>query len=279
VEHEIHEHIEHAAHEGGSHSSLPQWIGITVAVLGVIMALCSAQVGATRTELIATVVEEDGAKNHFQEVSNKYRALQAQLQHLHASMPNPEVLETRNAELKALAKEVKNPDTAQEIKAGDLQTDKILTTVTPAKDDVERFLKLIGRIREETGAAREWSESYHDAVGVHTSTAQRFEIALLCAEIGIVIASVGLLLSRRVHFARGALAIAVTLGVLSIGIAGVTKMVNTHTLHDAEQKIRAAEDHLASKNSDKDDFKDDKKLEDEILRNIERLTAGARGGL
>src|SRR5579872_2222296 len=73
VTHEIHEQIEHAGHAGGKFA---QWIGITVAILGVLMALCSAQVGAARTELIATMVEENGAKARFLTVSNKYRTLQ-----------------------------------------------------------------------------------------------------------------------------------------------------------------------------------------------------------
>src|ERR1700678_1729946 len=76
VTHEIHEQIEHAGHEGGS-SYLPQFIGITIAILGVVMALCSAQVGAARTELIATMVEENAAKGRYTAVANKYRNLQA----------------------------------------------------------------------------------------------------------------------------------------------------------------------------------------------------------
>ena len=53
-------------------------------MLGVLMALCSAQVGAARTELIATMVEENAAKTRYLSVANKYRSLSAQLQQLHA---------------------------------------------------------------------------------------------------------------------------------------------------------------------------------------------------
>ncbi len=57
MSHEITEKIEHAAHEAGN---LTRYIGLTIAVVGVLMALCSAEVGAARTELIATMVNENG---------------------------------------------------------------------------------------------------------------------------------------------------------------------------------------------------------------------------
>lgn len=107
--HDLHEHIEHAGHEGhDKHSGrLPQFIGITIAILGVIMALCSAQVGAGRTELIATMVEESAAKAKYTAVANKYRNLQAQLQQLHAAMPDLDYQKKKNEELKVLDAEAK----------------------------------------------------------------------------------------------------------------------------------------------------------------------------
>jgi uncharacterized membrane protein YhiD involved in acid resistance len=273
VAHEIHEHIEHAAHAGheGGSSRLPQFIGITVAILGVLMALCSAQVGAARTELIATMVEESAAKARYMAVANKYRNLQAQLQQLHAAMPNLDYLKKKNADLKAIDAEVKSPDSRNTIKATQLGIDKILNTVIPTEKDVGRFLALIHRIREENEAAREWSESYHDAVTVHENTAARFEISLLGAEIGIVIASVGLLLARKTMFARSAWGIAIALGLLSLGVAIATKVHNTHALHGAEDKIQKSEHHVTSLNRDKEDIEEDKKLEAEILEEFKEL--------
>jgi hypothetical protein len=274
VPHEIHEHIEHAGHGGGAAGNLPQWIGITVAILGVLMALCSAQVGAARTELIATMVEENAAKTRFLSVSNKYRTLQAQLQQLHAAMPDPETLAKMNAQIKKLKDEVKNPEALQGIRATELHTDKVLNTVTPTEMDVLRFLNLLDRIREESEAAKHWSESYQDAVHAHENTAGRFEIALLAAEIGIVIASVGLLLSKRVGFARIAWGVSIVLGITCMGVAGATKVINSRTLHDAEQKIQSSEHHFHSMNKDEEDVAEDKKLEEDIRRDIKKLTAG-----
>jgi hypothetical protein len=274
VSNEIHEQIEHAAHAGEPHGKLPQRIGITIAILGVIMALCSAQVGASRTELIATMIDENAAKTRYLAVSNKYRSLQAQLQQLHAAMPNPELLAQKNEQLKALKAEVKNPETMHGITASELQAEKILNTVTPTEADILRFLSLLDRIREEAAAARNWSESYQDAVKAHVSTAERFEIAMLAAEIAIVIASVGLLISRPQAFARGAWTIAMLLGALSLGLGGVTKITQSQALHAAEERIQSTERHYSSKNRDEEDVVEDKKLENDIRKEIKRLTAG-----
>jgi Domain of unknown function (DUF4337) len=279
VAHEIHEHIEHAGHadsHGGSR--LPQFIGITVAILGVLMALCSAQVGAARTELIATMVEESAAKARYTAVSNKYRNLQAQLQQLHAAMPDLDYLKTKNGEIKALDAEAKNPDTRISIKATALNADKILNTVTPTEKDVKRFLALIDRTRQENEAAKHWSESYRDAVQVHEHTADRFELALLGAEIGIVIASVGLLLAKQRLFAGGAWGIAILLGVLSMGVAAATKINNNHAFHGAEEKIHTSEKHFIGMNKDEEDIAEDKRLEEDIreeLKEMKKLVPGS----
>ena len=265
--HEIHEQIEHAGHGGhGEHGSsrLPQIIGITVAILGVLMALCSAQVGAARTELIATMVEESAAKARYTAVANKYRNLQAQLQQLHAAMPDQGFHKGKNEELQHLVAEVKNDDTKKGIKATGLHTDRILNTVTPTVADVERFLTLIRATHQESEAAKEWSESYRDAVKVHENTAGRFELAMLAAEIGIVIASVGLLLSRQKPFAMGTLGTAIVLGLISMSVATITKATNAQALHGAEEKIATSEKDFGNMNKDKQAFEDDEKLEKQI---------------
>jgi hypothetical protein len=208
-------------------------------------------------------------------VSSKYRTLQAQLQQLHAGMPDPAHLAKKNEELKTLLAQIKNPETMQGIRASELHAEKILNTVTPTETDVLRFLSLVDRIREEGEAAKEWSESYQDAVHIHANMAERFEIAQLAAEIGIVIASVGLLLSRKVGFARVLWAIALVLGIISLSVAGVTKFNNMVKLHDAEEKIHASEHVYEAKNHEEADVVDDKKLQEDIRRDIKRLTTGS----
>jgi Domain of unknown function (DUF4337) len=272
--HNIHEEIEHAAHgdhDHGPQSSLPRWIGITIAMLGVLMALCSAQLGAARTELISTMVEENAAKAQFMAVSNKYRMLQAQLQHLHAAMPDVEFMKKKNEEFKTLESATKNPETKQGLLASKLTSDKILNSVIPTPGDVERFLDLIDRTREDNEAAKKWSDSFHDAVALHKDSAEHFEYALVTAEIAIVIASVGLLLAKQLVFARGAFTIAVILGATSLTIAGGTFINNKRALHATEEKIEASHHHFMEKNKDKEDVEQDMKLEKEMRKDLPEL--------
>jgi hypothetical protein len=270
--HEVSEHIEHAGHESGQRS-LARWIGITIAVLGVLMALCSAQVGAARTELIATMVEQTGASLQYQTVSSKYRTLQAQLQQLHALMPDPQFIAGTNAELKTLETQAKNLDTAQTIKVVRLETKKILNTVTPTRADVLRFSKLIRRHREETEGAKVWSDSYKDAVELHALSASRFEIAQVAAEIAIVIASVGLLLSNQKWFARGVWLVALLLGGISLTLAAGTYIVNNHKLHGAEEKIAEGHQHFLGMSREKEDLAEDEKLMEDVEKDIEKLSS------
>ena len=58
---ELTEHIEHAAHsaehgEDDGRKQLSRVIGITMALLGVLLAICAALVSGSRTELLATLV-------------------------------------------------------------------------------------------------------------------------------------------------------------------------------------------------------------------------------
>jgi hypothetical protein len=278
MSHEIQEqleHAEHASHDAGA-GRLPQWIGITVALVGVLMALCSAQVGEARTELVTTMVEENGAKAKHTAVANKYRNLQALLQQLHAAMPDLAYLKKKNDEIKSLEADVQSPEGKAHLKAGRLQAEKILNTVTPTAADIDRFLKLLEHTREEAESAKHWSESFHDAIKVHENTASRFELATLAAEIAIVIASVGLLLSRQRMFARGALYIAIALGVLSLSVAAFTEITNSRALASAEEKIHASEHHYVTMNHDDQDQAEDKKLEEDIIKEmgeLKKLTA------
>jgi Domain of unknown function (DUF4337) len=274
VSHEITEHIEHAGHDGhesGHGGAISRWIGITIAILGVLLAVCSAQLGAARTELITTMVEENAAKSKYAAVATKYRMLQAELQHLHAAMPNLDDLEKKDTDLNTLQGEVKSEDVKQELKAFHLHMAKVLNTVIPTPTDVERFLIILDDTRKETEAARKWSESYRDAVEVHKDSAEHFEYALLCAEIGIVVASVGLLLGKQVLYARVAFATALVLGLLSLSIAAGTFAVNKQKLLKAEPEIMVSESAYEKTNKDEQDIAEDEKLEDEVRKDLPRL--------
>src|SRR5260370_9859656 len=94
---------------------------------------------------------------------------------------------------------------------------------------------------------------------------------MLGAEIGIVIASVGLLLAKQKHFARGAWGIAIVLGLFSMCVAGATKINNTQALHGAEDKIHTSEHHFAALNKHPADIAEDKKIKDEIIEEFKEI--------
>ncbi len=260
--HEIHEQIEHAGHAGHGGSLLPQFIGITIAILGVLLALSSAQLGAARTELVATMVEANDTSLKHQTISTKTLMLLANLQQLVALQADEGDLKKADEELKKLEAEVKNPEIALVIKANHIQTKKILDTVTPTDEVMVHFAENIRANEKEGEAAKEWAESYEGAIQTHAATAEHFEIALLGAEIGIVVASVGLLLAKKVWFARGAWGIALLLGVLSLSVAGWTKIENSGALHAAEQKIHDAKHHYEELLSKRTSDTDEKMLEE-----------------
>jgi hypothetical protein len=271
VAHEVSEHIEHAAHEPGHQGNLTRWIGLTIAVVGVLMALSAAEVGAARTDLIATMVDENGAKNEYQTVSTKYRTLQAVLQHLHAAMPELKLMEDADKDLTALTAEVKNPDTAQGIKATRLETKKVLSAVIPTGEDVTRFMKLVERHEKEAEAAKEWAGSYRDAIDVHKNSAANFELAQVAAEIAIVIASVGLLLQSRKVFAKGAWVAAMLLGALSLTLFAGTYIIDHQRLHGAKEKIHESQAHFKGMIKEEDDVAEDRKLIEDTKKAIEKL--------
>ncbi len=86
------EHIAHAGHGGhgeeeghAAHSKLGTYIGLTMAILGVLLAFCAAKVGGERTELVQTLVEQQNAHAKYQAQDIKHRVAFLQLQAVHAS--------------------------------------------------------------------------------------------------------------------------------------------------------------------------------------------------
>ena len=85
------EHIAHAGHEGhdggdghAAHSKLGTWVGITMAMLGVLLAFCAAKVGGERTELVQTLVEQQNAHAKYQAQDIKHRVAFLDLETVHA---------------------------------------------------------------------------------------------------------------------------------------------------------------------------------------------------
>src|SRR5438552_1346767 len=94
--HELIEKMEEAGHaaqgHGGGHGDGKggpgKAIGITMAILGVMLAFCAAMVGSARTDLIRATVEQSNLWGVYQAESTKYRVMQADYEMLHALTPN-----------------------------------------------------------------------------------------------------------------------------------------------------------------------------------------------
>ncbi len=254
--------MSHGAHGHGDTSNpLSKYIGITMAMLGVLLALCSALVGAARTELIATMVEQTNTSLQYQAVATKHRTLLAQLQQLHALMPlDPVAFEKSQNEIKRLVADNARAPIAPALSQLQLEGDMILNSVVPTPSDVARFVELVRLFDVQRVAAHEWAESYEDAIHVHSMQAEHYEWGQLAAEIGIVIASIALMLvSRRAWL----------LSLLMLGgavvIVGFTFVTSRAQLGSAHEKIHHAKTHYESTIDVKGEQAGDDKLIADIL--------------
>ena len=262
---EMLEHMEHASHAGheaghGGGKPIGKFIGLTMAVLGVMLALCSAMVGASRTELIATMVMQTNVSLDYQSVSTKHRMLNSQLQQLHALMPL-DMTDFNKAEtqLKAIEDAAKGKDYEPVIKVVRLEIGKVLNTVTPTHSDVLRFVELVRKFDSQREAAKEWAESFDAAIEAHAQGAEHFEWGQLCAEIGIVIASIGLLLTSRFAWY-----VSITFGVIAAVIIVVTFMTTRAAVHKGESHIEEAKAKFEKLVDPKVEKEGDEKLLEEI---------------
>jgi len=246
--HEIAEKIEEAAHEKGGghagHGGIGKFIGLTMAVIGVLLAVCSAYVGSERTEFVRTMVEQSNAYTEFQASSTKYRAMMAQAQQTYAVTPS------RNLATEALGRldQISVPMGAQELATLEKGTLKELTTLmTPRTSEIESFLATIQRYDEERTAARGWAESYDDEVRAHFEGSERFEKAQLLAEIGIVIASIALLRSSRTFWC-----VSIAAAVVCAVLVGKTWTSLQHEVQDGLEKQHRAREHYEELRGGKD---------------------------
>ena len=237
------EHMEHAAHGdhghggGGKDASLGKYVGITMACLGVLLALCSALVGASRTELITTMVKQTNTSMKYQTISTKYRMLVSQLTQLHALCPDPKQFGGWDDESKKLAGGMSNPDLGKLAHMIRIENAKNLNAEIPTREDLMRFANNVKGLDKEMEAAQEWTESFEDAIEAHAEAAEHFEWGQLLSEIGIVVASIALLfLARPVWY------VALLLGLSAVIIATTTHMTTRDRLHKAEEKIHHAQE-------------------------------------
>ena len=74
------EHASHAAHGGGDGKAPAKLIGLTMALIGVMIAFCAAMVGGERNELTRTMIEQTQANSDASSASIKFRLIMLELE-------------------------------------------------------------------------------------------------------------------------------------------------------------------------------------------------------
>lgn len=202
--HEKLEHAEHAAHDGGHGGGHNKLFGVTMALIGVLIALCSALVGSERNELTRKMIEQTQAHADWTAASTKFRLVLIELEKQRARV--------------AAARD------------------------TPGGwSPVERFIELSEDYGQERDLAKRWSESYHPIVEAHFDGAEGYERAQLIAEVGIVMASLGVLLASRVAWL-----ISVCLAGLSMVQVACTYLPTRRVVNQTTVQVQEAEEAYAN---------------------------------
>ena len=202
------EHAAHAAHAGGhGHGSADgkppgpgKLIGLTMALIGVLIAFCAALVGGERNELTRTMIEQTQAHSDYSSASTKFRLIMLELEKQRAA------------------------SAAHPASAGDQPL-------------LRRFLRLYTDYAKERKYSKEWADSYSPLVQAHFEGAEGYEHAQLIAEIGIVLASLGVLLGSR-----SAWLLSIVLAVVCVVQLGRTNLHTRHEVVESSEKIHHGEE-------------------------------------
>jgi hypothetical protein len=229
--HQNMEHAEHAAHgggdgdghggHGGGHHKV---FGVTMALTGVLIAFCSAMVGSERNELTRTMIEQTQAHSDYTAASTKLRLIMIEIEKQHARIAS-----------------------ARDPQGG----------FSP----VPRFIKLADDYKKERNLAKNWADTYHPMVEAHFDAAEGYEHSQLLAEIGIVLASLAVLLTSR-----PAWMLSLILSVICVLQLGRTFIHTSSMVRTSLEKIHHAEEAYA-------DLRKSHVGENEDEKAIERLDA------
>jgi hypothetical protein len=148
------ERAEKTAHVSSKH------VGLTIALIGVLIALCAAMAGSEQNELTRSMMEQTQANSDNSGASTKFRTVMVELEKL------------------------RHESSLGSVDAGFVP-------------ELKRLLRLYLDYSRERHFAKQWVDSYQPAVEAHFDAAQGYDNAQLFAEIAIVIASLAVLLSNR----------------------------------------------------------------------------------
>lgn len=242
-------HGEHQeAHTEEADAGPRKGIGITIAILGVMLAVCAALVGSQRTELITAMVDQADHFGGYQSEAMKYRIMHSDYEMLHALTPSRAEVDKFERSLKDVRSKTgkaDDEDTAEIKDAIDVSTRELADILSPDKEDEDRFLAIERRYHQDMAEAKEDTDAYDSAIEAHQSAAEHYEKAQLCAEIGIVVASIALLLGSRVAWA-----IAIAVGLAGAGLGSKTYLDTSHAMQVAEKRIEDAAKNTAKIEAD-----------------------------
>ena len=251
--HEAFEHAEHTAHAGGHEHAAPdgkphgptKLIGLTMALIGVLIAFCAALVGGERNELTRSMIEQTQAHSDYSSASTKFRLIMLELEKQRGA--------TASASAAGGAGGAANP-------------------VLP------RFLRLYTDYSKERALSKDWSDSYDPMVQAHFEGAEGYEHAQLIAEIGIVLASLGVLLNSRASWL-----VSVVLAVVCVVQVGRTELHARHEIGEAEEHVHhSAEAYRALRKAHTGANEDEKTVEaldpGGVLRATNEAGAAAASG-
>ncbi len=173
-------------------------VGLTIALIGVLIAFCAAMVGSEQNELTRTMTEQTQANSDYTGASTKFRILMVELEKLHH--------------------------------------ESLGSTEAGPPPELKRFLRLSLDYRQERDLAKTWVDTYQPAVEAHFDAADGYDNAQLFAEIGIVVASLAILLSNRTAWI-----ISIVLGIICIAVLTLTFIKTRRSVSNALGNIRQAE--------------------------------------
>src|SRR5215468_8352495 len=131
------EHAEHAAHSG-HHVGQNKLFGVTMALIGVLIAFCSAMVGSERNELTRTMIQQTQAHSDYTAASTKLRLVMMEI----------EKLRPENDKAKA-------------------------SSGSPSPGP--RFIELADDYKKERNLAKNWADKYHPLIEKHFDAAEGYE--------------------------------------------------------------------------------------------------------
>jgi low affinity Fe/Cu permease len=187
------ERAEKVAHISSKH------VGLTIALIGVLIACCAAMVGFEQNELTRTMTEQTQANSDYTSASTKFRIVMVELEKLYSQS-------------------------------------SLGSTDAGSPQELKRFLRLSLDYSRERDFAKRWVETYQPAIEAHFDAAQGYDNAQLFAEIGIVVASLAVLLSNRTAWV-----LSIVLGVVCIGMLISTFVETRHSVSRALGDIRQVE--------------------------------------